>query len=104
MTRFSCVINRGSNVNVNSIGWYISVGGGEFESVEGRPRHIIDSVIAGNIIITGTLVVIDVSVNDDGTRYRCQPNNSNLISNVVTLSVLGTYVCMYVYYYYMQLL
>ena len=55
---------------------------------------MIDTSTTGVTLITGELTVTDVTVNDNGTQYRCQPNNSNLISNVATLTVLG----MYIYY------
>ena len=86
---FICLINRGSNVNIDSIGWYISVGGGQFESVEGRPRHMIDSSTTGVTLITGELTVTNVTENDNGTQYRCQPNNATLISNAANLTVLS---------------
>ena len=40
-------------------------------------------------IITDTLTVTDVSVNDNGAQYRCEPL-SNVISDVVTITLLGT--------------
>ena len=63
---------------------------------------MIDSTETGITLVTGTLEVTDVSINDNGTRYRCQPNNSNLISNVATLTVLG--MCMYMYIAYVCIL
>ena len=98
MTIFTCIINRGNNGSINSIRWYISVGGGDFELVDGRPQHMVGNSITSMSIITGGLTVTNVTVNDNGTQYRCQPNNSNLISNVATLTVLGKIMHVYTVY------
>ena len=57
---------------------------------------MINNGITSNTIIAGELTVTEVTVNDNGTRYRCQPNNSTLISSVATLTVLRKFVCLYI--------
>ena len=101
---FTCEINRGS-ISITSAGWQI-LDGGIYIAVVGRDRHMLDArLIVTNTrnIITETLTITDVSVSDNGAKYRCRPFD-DVISDVVTLTVIGmyldccrhNYVCMYV--------
>ena len=89
---FTCIVNRGTS-QITTVSWQILTGG-EFISVSGRPRHMSNSALNGNTI-TDTLIVTDVSVNDNSAQYRCEPTDT-VISNIATLTVIGTYVCIYV--------
>ena len=84
---FTCVVGRGS-LSVTSAGWQIHLGGGVYAYVIGRNRHMTNATIMGDTL-TDTLTVTDVSVNDNGAQYRCEPL-SNVISDVVTITLLGT--------------
>ena len=93
---FTCVIDRGS-LPLTIAGWRILIRG-FYISVHGRRRHMFNSVI-NNDIITDTLTVTDVSVNDNGAQYRCEPDIGNVTSITVTLTVLGetiTWISMYI--------
>ena len=87
---FTCVVDRGG-IPITSAQWQIHVGGGVYISVTGIARHMVNSALNGDML-TDTLIVTNVSVNDNGALYRCQPSN-NAISDVATLTVLGMYVC-----------
>ena len=91
---FTCAIDRGS-LPITSAGWDILVGGGFYISVLGRRRHMVNPIL-NNDIITDTLTITDVSVNDNGAQYRCEPELSNVTSVPVTLTVLGETICAYV--------
>ena len=82
---FTCVVD-GGGIPITSANWHIQIGG-IFLSITGRPHYMDDPSVAGDTL-TDTLIVNDVSVNDNGTLYRCQPL-SNLTSNTATLTVLG---------------
>ena len=82
---FTCVIDRGG-VDIFSAGWQILTGG-QYQSVIGRPRHMVNPTREGDII-TDTLIVTDVSVNDNGALYQCQPG-VGVTSRSVTITVLG---------------
>ena len=82
---FTCVVDRGV-VPITTAGWKI-LDGGIYLSVIGRPHHMVDSIVNNNIL-TDTLTVTDVSVNDNGALYQCEPFG-NATSDVVTITVLG---------------
>ena len=82
---FTCVVD-GGGAGISSAGWHILVGG-VYILVVGRERHTINPIRDGDII-TDTLTVTNVSMNDNGALYRCQPF-SNVISMSATLIVLG---------------
>ena len=82
---FTCVVDRGG-LPITSVGWHILVGG-VFVSTLGRERHMSDPSITGDTV-TDTLTVTNVSVNDNGALYRCEPFG-NVFSNNATLTVLG---------------
>ena len=82
---FTCVADRGST-SITTANWHI-LDGEIFISIAGRDRHMDDHSVTGNTV-TDTLTVTDVSVNDNGALYRCQPL-SNVFSNNATLTVLG---------------
>ena len=83
---FTCAFDRGS-LPLTSAGWRILIRG-FYISVHGRHRHMANPII-NNDIITDTLTITDVSVNDNGAQYRCQPDIGNVTSITVTLTVLG---------------
>ena len=81
------------NTLITSVGWQI-LDGGIYKTVVGRPRHTVnrDQIIANPITtITSTLTVTNISLSDNGAKYRCRPLD-NVVSNVVTLTVIGMYV------------
>ena len=82
---FTCVVDRGG-VPITNAAWHI-LAGGRYLSVSGRSRHMIDHSRNGDII-TDTLTVTDVSVNDNGALYRCEPDVGET-SRSVTITVLG---------------
>ena len=84
---FTCVVDRGG-VNIFNAGWHI-LEGGIYVSIppNRRPRHMTNDTINGNII-TDTLTVTNVSVDDNGALYRCQPSGG-VPSMTVTITVLG---------------
>ena len=82
---FTCVVDRGST-SITTANWQI-LEGGIFIPVFSRPRHMSDPSVTGNRV-TDTLTVTNVSVNDNGALYRCEPL-SNVFSNNATLTVLG---------------
>ena len=88
---FTCVVD-GRSTGITSAGWQILVGG-FYVTVVGRAHHMLDrrtSITNLGTIITETLTVTDVSPDDNGAKYRCQPLD-NVISDVVTLTVIGMY-------------
>ena len=84
---FTCVVDRGS-LTITSAGWEIYLNGRLYATVTGRDRHMTNATTMGDTL-TDTLTVTDVSVNDNGAQYRCEPLR-NVISNAVTITVLGT--------------
>ena len=84
---FSCAANR-NGANITTIDWSVSVGG-EFQSVQGRSQYVIENSIFSILdMITGALIVNNVSENDNGNQYRCEPTPTE-INNVATLTVIG---------------
>ena len=90
---FTCVVDRGTTSQITNAGWHILTEG-EYIGILGRPRHTSNPTLDGNII-TDTLTVTNVSVNDNGALYRCEPTR-NVISMPVTLTVLGTFMYFYI--------
>ena len=82
---FTCVVDRGG-VGITSAHWHI-LAGGEYIPVGGRPRHMANPTRNGDIL-TDTLTVTNVSVNDNGAQYRCEPFG-DVISMPVTITTLG---------------
>ena len=94
---FTCEVDEGGT-GITSTGWQI-LDEDIYLSVVGRSRHMLD--VRANrrtIIITETLTIINVSVSDNGAKYRCEPIR-DVISDVVTLTVIGTYLdcCRHMY-------
>ena len=90
---FTCVVDRGG-VDIFNAGWNILIGS-EYRPVVGRPGHMVNPSI-NNDIITDTLTVTNVSVNNNNAQYRCEPEASNVTTMTVTLTVLGeTTICMH---------
>ena len=82
---FTCVVDRG-DTGITTANWHI-LDGEIFIPTLGRDRHMSDSSVTGDTV-TDTVTVTNVSVNDNGALYRCQPL-SNVISNNATLTILG---------------
>ena len=82
---YTCVVDRGVR-GITSGGWHI-LDDGAFILINGRPHHMSNPMLNGSII-TDTLTITNVSVNDNGALYRCQPFGSVSSMNV-TLIVLG---------------
>ena len=97
---FTCVVDAGSTL-ITSVGWQV-LAGGMYVLVVGRARHMLDprtSSTNRGTIVTETLTVTDVSLSDNGTKYRCEPVR-DVISDVVTLTVIGMnffITCIYIY-------
>ena len=72
-------------MNVTAVNWQMLVEG-EFQSVQGKPRHVTENSIVGDSI-TGLLRVTDVIMDDDSNQYRCSAGTA--ISAIATLTVLG---------------
>ena len=83
---FTCVVDRSGIGGIISAGWQM-LDDGVYQSVFQRPRHISNPMRNGDII-TDTLTVTNVSVDDNGALYRCQPYD-NVTSMNVTITVLG---------------
>ena len=83
---FTCVVNTQGITGIFTAGWQI-LDGGRYRSVVGRPHHMTNHII-NNDIITDTLTVTNVSVNDNGALYRCEPEDG-VTSMIVTITVLG---------------
>ena len=84
---FTCVIDRGGTP-LTTAGWRI-LDGGFYISVVGRSRHMLNSTVNDTEdTIIGTLTITDVSANDNGAKYRCQPDIGDVTSMTVTLIVL----------------
>ena len=86
---FTCAVDRG-DIGISSAGWQILVVGGVYVSVVGRERHMVNPIRDGDII-TDTLTVTNVSVDDNGTQYRCQPFG-DVTSISAIIKVLGIYI------------
>ena len=84
---FTCVVD-GGGLGIFTAGWHI-LEGGVYVSIPqtGRPRHMTNAIRNGDII-TDTLTVTNVSVDDNGALYRCQPSGGVPSMNV-TITVLG---------------
>ena len=61
-----CVVDRGV-VPIFTAGWHI-LDGGVYVPVTNRPRHMTNVIMEGDII-TDTLTVTDVSVDDNDAPY-----------------------------------
>ena len=88
---FTCVVDVGSR-SISSAGWQL-LDEDVYISVVGRPRHLLDprsDTVNTRTIVTETLTITDVSVSDNGAKYRCVPF-PGVISDVVTLTVFGMY-------------
>ena len=83
---FTCVVDRRGIGGIISAGWQI-LDDGVYQSVFQRPRHMTNAIMDGDII-TDTLTITNVLVNDNGTLYRCQPDDGVTSMNV-TITVLG---------------
>ena len=86
---FTCEVDAGST-SITTVGWQI-LDGTIYIPVVGRDRHMLDrrtSTTNGGTVITETLTVTDVSLSDNGAKYRCRPVD-DVISDVVTLTVIG---------------
>ena len=95
IANFTCVVNA-VGITVSSTGWQMRVGEELYISVNGIDRHTTDFRASMNgDTITDTLTVHNVSVDDDGAQYRCQPIIGGVSSDVVTLTVLGMCICNY---------
>ena len=82
---FNCLVIR-NGVNITALQWQILIEG-DFQSVQGMPRHVTENAMAGDTT-TGVLKVIDVIMNDNGNQYRCSPTETT-VSGIATLTVLG---------------
>ena len=89
---FTCVVEVVDReaLGITSAGWQIYVGGGRYLALNGRFRHTTDDDVNGDII-TDTLTITNVSVDDDGAQYRCEPVIGGVSSDDATLIVLGMY-------------
>ena len=87
---FTCAVDRGG-VGIFTAGWSILDGGVYvFIPQTGRPRHMTNAILDGDVI-TDTLTVTNVSVDDNGAQYQCQPVDS-VTSMSAIIKVLGMYI------------
>ena len=86
---FTCVVDRRGIGGIINAGWQI-LDDGVYRSVFQRPRHMSNSMRNRNII-TDTLTVTNVSVDDNGAQYRCQPVGG-VTSMTAIINVLGMYI------------
>ena len=86
---FTCVVDRGG-IAIFTAGWRILESGAYVSLPDnGKPHHMINrSLDVNEDTVTDILVITDVSVDDNGALYRCQPFNDE-ISMPVTITVLG---------------
>jgi len=84
IAEFTCVVNTMGSP-IFHISWIIW--DGCFFPTSGRPHHSDLSDRSGNIT-NSTLRVINVTMNDNGAEYRCEPE-SLVVSNSAFLTVLG---------------
>ena len=83
---FTCVVEDQENIGITNAEWHI-LDGEHYQHIGGRPRHTSSPNKNGDII-TDTLTITNVSVDDNGAQYRCQPEFGRMSENV-TLTVLG---------------
>ena len=97
---FTCVVDKGGT-SITNAGWHI-LDGDLFIPipVTGRDRYMTNAIRNGDMI-TDTLTVTDVSVNDSGALYRCEPTRV-VSSIIVTITVVGEVIiclsCAYIKY------
>ena len=82
---FTCVVDRGG-IDITTAYWHI-LAGGVYVPIGVRERHMANPTRNGDIL-TDTLTVTNVSVNDNGALYRCEPIR-DVISIPVTITTLG---------------
>ena len=89
---FTCVVeDRGGLLGIAAAGWHIRVGGVYVRIPQtGRDRHMTNAIFDGDII-TDTLTVTNVSVDDNGAQYQCQPVDG-VTSMSAIIKVLGMYI------------
>ena len=87
---FTCVVEDRGSLGIGTAGWHIRVGGIYIPVPDsGRPRHLVNRSLDENEdTITDTLIITDVSVDDNSVLYRCEPTRDE-ISMPVTINVLG---------------
>ena len=89
IAEFECAVRNTSGIP--SIGWEVQFRDRNIQSVEG-PRYMTNNSTAGSTTVA-VLTITDVSVNDNGTQYRCVINN-NMYTNFAILTVPGKIIIM----------
>ena len=91
---FTCALDR-EGVMIFTTGWHL-FDTDRYVAVNQRPRHMIThSLDTVEDIVTSTLTVTNVSMDDNGAIYQCQPSGANMFSMNVTLTVLGEIIIVY---------
>ena len=86
---FTCTVSRPDG-EITSAGWEILNMAGDFASVMGRDRHILNRTISSNgHTLIENLTIIDVTITDNGALYRCNPVPLQLFNNTASLNVAG---------------
>ena len=98
---FNCALDRGGYV-IYVAGWcQVAYGGCLLIPLNSRPRHMTNSFINGDIL-TDTLTVTNVSMDDNKALYRCEPI-AGVTSMTASITVLGEVViclsCAYKLYF-----
>ena len=92
---FTCIVSR-RDEDVTSVGWMILNSDGVFTFVGDKSRHILSRHRSSNgDRLTENLTIIDLTISDNGTLYRCNPAG-NIFSNNVSLIVAGKCITLYV--------
>ena len=93
---FTCVVDT-RGIPITSVGWQI-LDGGIYIPVIGRDRHMSNVVTNGDIL-TDTLTVINVSVNDNGALYQCEPIRgvTSVNANIIVLGEIIIVLLSYAY-------
>ncbi|XP_065888473.1 uncharacterized protein [Dysidea avara] len=89
-TIFTCTVSRPDG-EITSARWEILNMAGDFASVMGRDRHILNRTISSNgHTLIENLTIIDVTIADNGASYRCNPVPLQLFNNTASLNVAGS--------------
>jgi len=74
-------------MSVTDVTWFILVNG-TLISTNGRPRHSDETLPSGGNMVTSTLRISTVSMNDNGAQYQCSPT-AGVVSDPAFITVLG---------------
>ena len=101
---FTCVVDT-MGISITYVTWFILYNG-TLISTNGRPYHSVETLPSSNMV-TSTLRVISVSMNDNGAQYQCSPAFGivsdpaflTVLGEIIIISSINTYKYLYVYIY-----